>query len=49
MINYFPIPVAKKHFLEELNTKNEKVQLTAHEGLELPFQYTDEEIEDSLI
>jgi len=49
MINYFHIPVAKKLFVDSINSKNIKEQYAALEGLENYYNVSDDEIDDDLI
>ena len=49
LINYYHIPIAKKLFVESINSKNVKEQYTALEGLENYYSVSDDEIEDDLI
>ncbi len=49
MINYFHIPVAKKLFVDSINSKNVKEQYAALEGLENYYNVSDDEIEDDLV
>ncbi len=49
MINYYQIPIAKKLFVDSINSKNIKEQYTALEGLENYFSVSDDKIENDLI
>jgi tRNA-binding EMAP/Myf-like protein len=49
MINYFHIPDAKNLFVDSINSKNEKEQYAALEGLENYYNVSEDEIEDELV
>lgn len=49
MINYYHIPVAKKLFMNSINSKNKKEQYAALEGLENYYDVSEDEIEEDLV
>jgi hypothetical protein len=49
MINYYNIPVAKKIFVNSINSKNKNEQYKALQGLENYYNVSEDEIEDDLV
>ena len=49
LIDYYHIPIAKKLFVDSINSKNVREQYAALEGLENYYSVYDEEIEEDLI
>jgi hypothetical protein len=49
LIDYYHIPIAKELFVKSINSKNEKEQYAALEGLENYYRVTDDNLENDLI
>jgi len=49
LICYYHIPVARRLFVDSINSTNKKEQYEALQGLENYYDFTDDEIEDDLV
>lgn len=49
LIDFYDIPIAKKLFVESINSNNLKEQYMALQGLENYYRVTDDELEDKLL
>jgi hypothetical protein len=49
MINYYHIPIAKRLFVDSINSKNKKEQYAALEGLENYYDFSEDELEKDVV